>query len=75
MTGGRWTSTGRAVPFPAGRHRMEMTYRVPGQRVGLALSALGILALVAFLVVERRGHGRRHADEPSIQGQEPAPRA
>lgn len=40
----------RAVPFPPGRHRVELTYDPPAVRLGLAISALGA-ALVAVLAV------------------------
>jgi hypothetical protein len=36
----------RAVPVPAGRHRVEMTYRTPQLRTGAAVSAVSWAALV-----------------------------
>jgi hypothetical protein len=41
----------RGVPLPAGQHRIEMTYRDPALRPGLALALLGLfgLVLLAFL--------------------------
>jgi hypothetical protein len=45
----------RAVPVPAGTHRVEMQYRAPGLRLGLALSAA---ALVFGAIVATRH--RRH---------------
>jgi hypothetical protein len=41
----------RAVRWPPGRHRLEMTYDPPELRLGLALSALG--ALLVLLVAAR----------------------
>ncbi|MEZ6188752.1 MAG: YfhO family protein [Planctomycetota bacterium] len=39
----------RGVELEAGRHRVQLRYRVPGWRLGLALSALGALALAVCL--------------------------
>jgi hypothetical protein len=44
----------RAVLVPAGRHVVEMRYRPRPVLVGLALSALGLLALVVGVLVGRR---------------------
>jgi hypothetical protein len=38
----------RAVPIPAGRHRVVLTYHPPGLGVGLALMALGAAATVGL---------------------------
>jgi hypothetical protein len=40
----------RAVPWPAGRHTLEMRYEMPGLRAGLWITALGALALAGLLV-------------------------
>jgi hypothetical protein len=46
----------RAVRWPGGRHRLEMTYDPPEVRTGLALSAAGgLLALVLAAIALRRG--------------------
>jgi hypothetical protein len=45
----------RGVPFPAGRHRLEMTYDPPEVRVGLALSGLGLILLLAAAARAWRG--------------------
>ncbi|WP_242392752.1 YfhO family protein [Anaeromyxobacter oryzisoli] len=46
----------RAVPWPPGRHRLEMTYDPPELRAGLALSALGgVLLLLLAVRAARRG--------------------
>jgi hypothetical protein len=45
----------RAVRVPPGRHRVEMAYRTPGLRAGLALAALGVALAGAAL---RRGGAR-----------------
>jgi hypothetical protein len=53
----------RAVRWPAGRHRLEMRYRPPEVRAGLALSAAGVAALGAgVLLLGRRA--RRRAPSP-----------
>jgi hypothetical protein len=50
----------RAVPIPAGFHRIELAYHSPGLRLALCLSIAGLIALVALLVVARAGRqGRR----------------
>jgi hypothetical protein len=43
----------RAVRVPAGRHRIEMVYRPPAIAIGLAVSAVSLLATIAL--VARRG--------------------
>lgn len=45
----------RAVPFPAGRHRLTMRYEPPEVLAGLAMSALGVLLLLALAWTARRG--------------------
>lgn len=54
---------GRAIAVPAGEHRVELTYRTPGLRVGLVLSAIGWLAIAALAFWGRR----RRRDEPSLE--------
>jgi hypothetical protein len=44
----------RAVPFPSGRHRLEMTYEPPELRWGIGLSTLGVLVAVGLLLTARR---------------------
>jgi hypothetical protein len=44
----------RAVPFPPGRHRLEMRYEPPEVRTGLLVSGLGLLILVALAAFESR---------------------
>jgi hypothetical protein len=44
----------RAVRWPAGRHVLEMRYRPPEVRAGLAVSALGIAGLAAGMFALRR---------------------
>jgi hypothetical protein len=51
----------RAVVVPAGEHEVTWRYRVPGLRLGAALSALGLALAVAWaaaLVVRARRHRR-----------------
>jgi len=57
----------RGVAVGAGTHRVEWTYRVPGLRLGAALSALALLALVAAagVLFARRRSGRRPAHRTS----------
>lgn len=47
----------RGVPLSRGFHRIELTYRAPGLRPGLALSLLGLLAAVVLWRRERRKLG------------------
>jgi hypothetical protein len=44
----------RAVPWPAGRHVLEMKYDPPEVRIGWFVSLMGALALVALSVFEWR---------------------
>ncbi|HET8724289.1 MAG TPA: hypothetical protein VFM53_08775, partial [Anaeromyxobacteraceae bacterium] len=49
----------RAVPWPAGRHRMVMRYEPPEVRLGVAVSALAAaVMLVAVLIQARRARAR-----------------
>ncbi len=48
----------RAVPLPAGSHRVELTYRPPGFLAGVVVSGLGWLSLLAWAVLAWR---RRYA--------------
>lgn len=45
---------GRAIAIPAGTHLVELSYRDPGLRPGLALSALGLAGVAAAILFERR---------------------
>jgi hypothetical protein len=52
----------RGVVVPAGTHTVRWTYRVPGLRAGAALSALGLLATLAWggwLLARARRRSRR----------------
>ena len=53
----------RALPVPAGEHRIEMRYRTPGLRLGLWLATGGWLIFGFLLVCSRRkrGRGQPHA--------------
>ncbi len=46
----------RAIPWPAGRHTLEMRYEPPELRIGMAATVLGALALAAaaYLASRRR---------------------
>jgi uncharacterized membrane protein YfhO len=52
----------RAVPVPAGRHEVVLRYEPPGRGLGMALTALALLASAAGWVVAGRpapaGRGR-----------------
>jgi hypothetical protein len=48
----------RAVPLPAGSHRIELQYRTPGLPLAILLSVIGLLGLV-LLVATARGGPRR----------------
>jgi hypothetical protein len=52
----------RAVPWPAGRHVLEMRYRPPEVRAGLLASALGLAALAGWAAL--LGRGRRASPSP-----------
>lgn len=43
----------RAVAWPAGRHVLDMRYRPPEVRLGLAVSAAGLAALLGLVAVPR----------------------
>lgn len=52
----------RAVPWPAGRHTLEMTYRPASARIGLRTTAVGAIALLALSIgdlTRRRARGAR----------------
>jgi hypothetical protein len=51
----------RAVPFPAGRHRLVMRYRPPEVGAGVALSGLGLVLLAALAAWEERERRSRRA--------------
>jgi hypothetical protein len=53
----------RAVAVPAGRHRVEMTYRAPGLAPGLLLSA-SALALGAWAAARERARAKLNAGAP-----------
>jgi hypothetical protein len=48
----------RAVPFPAGRHRLEMTYSPREVPIGAALTGLGLAGVLALWLFERRRNRR-----------------
>ncbi|HJX52035.1 MAG TPA: hypothetical protein VJ801_04650, partial [Polyangia bacterium] len=50
----------RAVPVTAGRHRIALRYWPDGLSAGLGVSAAGLGAFLAFLLV-RRLRGRRQS--------------
>jgi len=52
----------RGVPFPPGRHVLEMSYEPPEARLGFVLAAAGLLGMAALGAFGlRRGRGRRAA--------------
>jgi hypothetical protein len=55
----RANAVGRALPLPAGRHKLEMSYEAPGFRTGAWISGLGwtvwlLLFLTGFIFRKRR---------------------
>jgi hypothetical protein len=44
----------RAVPLPAGSHRIELDYQTPGLRLAIFLSVVGLLAMVGVLTMAHR---------------------
>ena len=44
---------GRAILVPVGQHRILLTYRTPGLRLGLCLTALGWSLLFALLIINK----------------------
>jgi hypothetical protein len=55
----------RAVPWPAGRHVLEMAYRPPEVRAGLLLSLLGVLILAAWVAAASGALDRLRRRPPS----------
>lgn len=51
----------RAVPVPAGTHRVEMRYRPPGLRAGILLTAAAVVASLAAVAARARA-GRSNAN-------------
>lgn len=51
----------RAVPWPSGRHVLEMEYKPKEVQIGALISAVGGVALIVSLVMERR---RRNMPPP-----------
>jgi hypothetical protein len=45
----------RAVPVPAGEHRVELTFRPLSFRLGAVISSLAVLVIGAVLIYRRRG--------------------
>ena len=57
---------GRAIPVPAGEHRVELTYKTPGLRVGLVLSAIGWLAIIALAIGRRWRRRQKPEGEAAV---------
>lgn len=57
---------GRAIPVPAGEHRVELTYKTPGLRVGLVLSAIGWLAIIALAIGSRWRRRQKPEGEAAV---------
>jgi hypothetical protein len=54
----RVNSVLRGVRVPPGEHTIEWEYRVPGLRLGLAITALGALAMLSWVAVVARRRNR-----------------
>jgi hypothetical protein len=54
----------RALPVPAGEHRIEMRYHTPGLRLGLWLATGGWLVFGLLLAYSRRKRARGQARVP-----------
>jgi hypothetical protein len=54
----------RGVAVPAGTHRITWRYRVPGLRAGAALSGLGLLVVLGWVVVLVRLRSRARTSRP-----------
>ena len=52
----------RAVPVPAGEHTVELRYESSPLRIGLAISLISYLALIALAVAGTQ-HRRKSADK------------
>jgi hypothetical protein len=50
----------RAVPWPAGRHVLEMKYDPPEVRIGWIISLTGAIAFIALLAIERSGESLQY---------------
>jgi hypothetical protein len=52
-----WAADGmiRAVPFPAGRHRVQLRYRSPGLAEGVVVTMAALAATVVLVARQRRG--------------------
>jgi hypothetical protein len=58
----------RAVPVPAGKHTVELRYESWSLRVGLAVSLIAYLALIALAVAEARRRLKRAQQTPASEG-------
>ena len=54
------------LDVPAGRHHVELRYWPHGLTLGLWLTGLGIVAVVAFFVWDRRRRGMIHEDTKAV---------
>jgi hypothetical protein len=54
----------RGVAVPAGTHKITWRYRVPGLREGAALSALGLVAALAWAIAAARLRSRARTSRP-----------
>ena len=60
----------RAVPVPAGRHRVEMTYRPPGLAAGAALSgSAAVFGACALAMRRRKADGGATSPSPARSAQ------
>jgi hypothetical protein len=56
------------VPVPAGEHTVELRYESWSLRVGLAVSLIAYLALIALAVADARRRLKRAQQTPASEG-------
>jgi len=60
-----------AIPIPAGRHEVRLTYSTPGATVGLLASALSVMLLCGLCGLEQRRQAGQtsvsHAPKPNLE--------
>ena len=62
----------RAVPVPAGRHRVEFHYRSRAVRLGLQLSVASLIVVLAGFAAAGGHHAKRGPPAAEVVGGHPA---